>query len=363
MLAMGPRDLNSAPYSPVHCSSHSMTSFQSSELTEFPVVENSQLFAQRGHSARSAPRARRASRGTGVGAAPRNGRVAQRHHVRPAGPRRQVWCTTAVSLGCRQAAPACVCVCVGGRAGAGGGVIAGLRDAPRKRRVTRTPGLVGIGGGMKVEAQHPASTTASSFRLAGDRGRPSASGPLSAGVACPARGSIFFFVFFLFSFVFFDQRGQFIMCQEPLWATRGSISSPEGQASCAITTERTRPFPVRIGYGTCRRQHKTCAEVLLIRRTTGGFVAPPRPSVRTRRVQEEGALRCGGRGTATGLRRRRDGPLPSQRARGWTTGDISPSFVAARPFAGPATSRGARVRGRRRRDRSAWRARGGGSTA
>ena len=47
MLAMGPRDLNSAPYSPVHCSSYSMTSFQSSELTELPVVENSQLFAQR----------------------------------------------------------------------------------------------------------------------------------------------------------------------------------------------------------------------------------------------------------------------------------------------------------------------------
>ena len=47
MLAMGPRDLNSAPYSPVHCSSHSMTSFQSSELTELPVVENGQLFAQR----------------------------------------------------------------------------------------------------------------------------------------------------------------------------------------------------------------------------------------------------------------------------------------------------------------------------
>ena len=47
MLAMGPRDLNSAPYSPVHCSSHSMTSFQSAELTELPVVENSQLFAQR----------------------------------------------------------------------------------------------------------------------------------------------------------------------------------------------------------------------------------------------------------------------------------------------------------------------------
>ena len=40
MLAMGPRDLNSAPYSPVQCSSHSMTSFQSSELTEPPVVEN-----------------------------------------------------------------------------------------------------------------------------------------------------------------------------------------------------------------------------------------------------------------------------------------------------------------------------------
>ena len=55
MLAMGPRDLNSAPYSPVHCSSHSMTSFQSSELTELPVVENSQLFAQRPHSARYAP--------------------------------------------------------------------------------------------------------------------------------------------------------------------------------------------------------------------------------------------------------------------------------------------------------------------
>ena len=51
MLAMGPRDLNFAPYSPVHCSSHSMTSFQSSELTELPVVENSQLFAQRAHSA------------------------------------------------------------------------------------------------------------------------------------------------------------------------------------------------------------------------------------------------------------------------------------------------------------------------
>ena len=55
MLAMGPRDLNSAPYSPVHCSSHSMTSFQPSELTELPVVENSQLFAQRAHSARYAP--------------------------------------------------------------------------------------------------------------------------------------------------------------------------------------------------------------------------------------------------------------------------------------------------------------------
>ena len=55
MLAMGPRDLNSAPYRPVHCSSHSMTSFQSSELTELPVVENSQLFAQRAHSARYAP--------------------------------------------------------------------------------------------------------------------------------------------------------------------------------------------------------------------------------------------------------------------------------------------------------------------
>ena len=55
MLAMGPRDLNSAPYSPVHCNSHSMTSFQSSGLTELPVVENSQLFAQRVHSARYAP--------------------------------------------------------------------------------------------------------------------------------------------------------------------------------------------------------------------------------------------------------------------------------------------------------------------
>ena len=32
-----------------------MTSFQSSELTELPVVENSQLFAQRVHSARHAP--------------------------------------------------------------------------------------------------------------------------------------------------------------------------------------------------------------------------------------------------------------------------------------------------------------------
>ena len=54
-LAMGPRDLHSAPYSRVHCSSHSITSFQSSELTELPVVENSQLFAQRVHSARYAP--------------------------------------------------------------------------------------------------------------------------------------------------------------------------------------------------------------------------------------------------------------------------------------------------------------------
>ena len=54
MLAMGPRDLNSAPYSPVHCSSHSMTSFQASELTELPVVGNGQLFAQRVHSARTA---------------------------------------------------------------------------------------------------------------------------------------------------------------------------------------------------------------------------------------------------------------------------------------------------------------------
>ena len=32
-----------------------MTSFQSSELTELTVVENSQLFAQRAHSARYAP--------------------------------------------------------------------------------------------------------------------------------------------------------------------------------------------------------------------------------------------------------------------------------------------------------------------
>ena len=55
MLAMGPRDPHFAPYSPVYCSSHSMTSFQSSELTELPVVENSQLFAQRAHSARYAP--------------------------------------------------------------------------------------------------------------------------------------------------------------------------------------------------------------------------------------------------------------------------------------------------------------------
>ena len=55
MLAMGPRDLNSAPCSPVHCSSHSITIFQSSELTELPVVENSQLFAQRAHSTRYAP--------------------------------------------------------------------------------------------------------------------------------------------------------------------------------------------------------------------------------------------------------------------------------------------------------------------
>ena len=51
MLAMGPRDLNFAPYSPVDCSSHSMTSSQSSELTELPVVENSQP----AHRARYAP--------------------------------------------------------------------------------------------------------------------------------------------------------------------------------------------------------------------------------------------------------------------------------------------------------------------
>ena len=55
MLAMGPRDLNSAPYSPVHCSSHSMSPFKFSELTELPVVGNSQHFAQRVHSARYAP--------------------------------------------------------------------------------------------------------------------------------------------------------------------------------------------------------------------------------------------------------------------------------------------------------------------
>ena len=67
MLAMGPRDLNSAPYSPVHCSSHSMTSFQSSELTELPVVENSQLFAQRAHSARYAPWDSQACRRDGGG--------------------------------------------------------------------------------------------------------------------------------------------------------------------------------------------------------------------------------------------------------------------------------------------------------
>ena len=66
MLAMGPRDLNSAPYSPVHCSSHSMTSFQSSELTELPVVENGQLFAQRAHSARYAPFKRAVSDGHSV---------------------------------------------------------------------------------------------------------------------------------------------------------------------------------------------------------------------------------------------------------------------------------------------------------
>ena len=56
MLAMGPRDLHFAPYSRVHCSSHSMASFQSSELTELPLSENSQLFAQRAHSARYAPK-------------------------------------------------------------------------------------------------------------------------------------------------------------------------------------------------------------------------------------------------------------------------------------------------------------------
>ena len=76
MLAMGPRDLNSAPYSPIHCSSHSMTSFQSSELTELLVVETSQLFAQRAHSACTA-RAQRTVRpqrvqgqGTTINSAP-----------------------------------------------------------------------------------------------------------------------------------------------------------------------------------------------------------------------------------------------------------------------------------------------------
>ena len=39
MLAMGPRDLNSAPYSPVHCSSHSMASFQSCELTNLQTYD------------------------------------------------------------------------------------------------------------------------------------------------------------------------------------------------------------------------------------------------------------------------------------------------------------------------------------
>ena len=43
----GSQEPEFCPYSPVQCSSHSMTSFQSSELTELPVVENSQLFAQR----------------------------------------------------------------------------------------------------------------------------------------------------------------------------------------------------------------------------------------------------------------------------------------------------------------------------
>ena len=62
MLDMGPRDLNSAPYSPVHCSSHSMTSFQSSELTELPVVENSQLFAQRRTAHGTPPITRRVPR-------------------------------------------------------------------------------------------------------------------------------------------------------------------------------------------------------------------------------------------------------------------------------------------------------------
>ena len=104
MLAMGPRDLNSAPYSPVHRSSHSMTSFQSSELTELPVVENSQLFAQRTvrplttdagqrrrYALRSAEVAQRASGGTQwvgapcVGSHCDSGIVAQTHCVRHPG--------------------------------------------------------------------------------------------------------------------------------------------------------------------------------------------------------------------------------------------------------------------------------------
>ena len=86
MLAMGPRDLNSAPYSPVHCSSHSMTSFQSSELTELPVVENSQLFAQRAHSACTAhgtPPMTQCSRRGGTGQAASGPRSCAGHQPGP----------------------------------------------------------------------------------------------------------------------------------------------------------------------------------------------------------------------------------------------------------------------------------------
>ena len=92
MLTMGPRDLNSAPYSPVHCSSHSMTSFQSSELTELPVVENSQLFAKRAHSACTA------------------------HGTPPVLVRCPYLCTVKLcsvwNCGCVLAKMLCVCVCV-----------------------------------------------------------------------------------------------------------------------------------------------------------------------------------------------------------------------------------------------------------